>query len=261
MRSWRERPIDDPAKTLAVAAAVCLVCSLVVSTAAVLLRPRQLANRALERGRNVVALLEGVPGIGDLLARVDLRDLDARVVDLETGAFAPDVDPATYDQRAAATDPAASDPLPEGSDPAGLGRRERYATVYLVRKDGDVALVILPVRGNGFQSMLYGFLALDGAAERVEALTFYEQGETPGLGAQVAAPAWLAGWHGRRLRDETGRLRVRVADGTAESEYEVDGISGATWTGKGVTNLLHFWLGPDGFGPFLERLATEGDRP
>jgi Na+-transporting NADH:ubiquinone oxidoreductase subunit C len=254
---WRDRPSDDPVRAIVVAAAVCLACSLVVSTAAVLLRPRQLANRERERGAKILALLGDVPGMEDLLASIDLRDLDARVVDLETGDFAAGIDPATYDQRAAAADPARSTALPEGRDPAGLGRRERFATVYLVRRHGEIALVVLPVRGNGFQSMLYGYVALDGRADRIEALTFYEHGETPGLGAEVASPEWLAQWHGVRVRDESGRIRVHVAEGEAETEYEVDGISGATWTGKGVTSLLRFWLGPDGFGPFLTHLANE----
>lgn len=262
MRRWSERPPDDLAKTIVVAAAVCLVCSLVVSTTAVLLRPWHLANRALERGRTVVAMLEGMPGIAGLLERVDLRNLDVRAVDLEAGAFTRAVDPTTYDQRAAATDPETSTPLPPDRDPAGLGRRERFATVYVVRRGVDVALVILPVRGNGYQSMLWGWVALDPASDRIAGLTFYEQGETPGLGAEVASPEWLAQWPGTRVRDEEGRIRVRVAEGAAESEYEVDGISGATWTGKGVTTLLRFWLGPDGFGPFLAGLASrEGGSP
>jgi len=258
VRSWRTRPSDDPVRAVVVAGAVCLACSLMVSTAAVLLRPRQTANRERERGAKILALLGGVPGIADLLATIDLRDLDARVVDLDTGDFATAIDPATYDQRAAATDPTRSTALPEGHDPAGLGRRERFATVYLVRRHGEVALVVLPIRGNGFQSMLYGYVALDGRADRIEALTFYEQGETPGLGGEVASPEWLAQWHGLPVRDASGRVRVRVAEGEAETEYEVDGISGATWTGKGVTSLLRFWLGPGGFGPFLTRLAHEG---
>lgn len=260
MRRWRDRPPDDPLRTLVVAGTVCLVCSLVVSTAAVLLRPRQLANRERERGRNVLAMLARVPGVADLLGTAATRDLEARVVDLDTGEVAPGLDPATYDQQAAATDPARSVALPEGRDPARIGRRARWATVYLVRRDGAVVLVVLPVRGSGFQSMLRGYVALDGDAERIEALTFYDQGETPGLGGEVASPEWLAQWRGTRVRDDEGRIRVRVAEGEAETEYEVDGISGATWTGKGVTALLRFWLGPDGFGPFLARLATKGER-
>jgi Na+-transporting NADH:ubiquinone oxidoreductase subunit C len=246
---------------LLVAATVCLVCSLVVSTAAVLLRPHQLANQARERMQKVAAMLDGVPGLADLVGGMDVGALDVRVVELSTGAYAEAIDADAYDQRAAAADPERSVALPAGRDLAGLGRRARWATVYLARaRDGAVRLVILPVHGQGFASMLYGYLALDADGATVRGLSFYEQGETPGLGAEVASPEWLATWRDKRVRDASGRLRVRVASGAAASEYEVDGIAGATWTGKGVTSLLHFWLGADGFGPFLERLAAEGER-
>jgi len=254
-----DRDVERPAAMLLVAATVCLVCSLVVSAAAVLLRPRQLANQARERTQKVADILAGVPGMADLVGGMDVAGLDVRVVELSTGAYADAMDAGAYDQRTAAADPARSVALPAERDLAGLGRRARWATVYLARApDGSVGLVILPVHGQGFASMLYGYLALDGDGVTVRGLSFYEQGETPGLGAEVASPEWLAAWRGKRVRDASGRIVVRVATGAAVSEYEVDGIAGATWTGKGVTSLLRFWLGADGFGPFLERLAAEG---
>jgi Na+-transporting NADH:ubiquinone oxidoreductase subunit C len=253
----RHAPADDPLKSLVVAAAVCVVCSLVVSTAAVLLRPVQEAHRARERTRYIQTILQGVPGLGDVLGDVTPESLEARAVDLDSGEYADDVDPTTYDARKAAADPETSIALAKDRDPARLGRRARWATVYLVRREGRVVLVILPVHGEGFQSTLRGFVALDAGTNRIQGLSFYEQGETPGLGAEVANPDWLSQWPGRRVRDESGHVRVAVAEGAATSEYEVDGIAGATWTGKGVTNLLRFWLGPDGFGPYLARLAKE----
>lgn len=253
---FRAAPLDGPMKTIAVAAAVCLVCSLVVSTAAVLLRPRLEANRARERSRGVRALLQQVPGLAGVLgddAAAGLLDMQA--IDLVTGRVAPGVDPTTLDP--AASDPEDSVPLPPDRDLAGLERRPRHAAVTLVRQDGRLRLVILPVWGKGFVSMLRGYVALDGDLQTIRALSFYEQNETPGLGAQVQDPKWLAQWPGTALRDADGTLRVRVARGAAASPWEVDGISGATYTGDGVTNLLRFWLGDDGYGPLLARLARE----
>jgi Na+-transporting NADH:ubiquinone oxidoreductase subunit C len=132
---------------------------------------------------------------------------------------------------------------------------------YAVRQEGDLRLLILPVSGEGYQSTLYGYLALDGDLNTIQALSFYEQGETPGLGAQVEDPAWQAQWKGKRVRDTGGTMRVRVAGGDAQTEFEVDGISGATYTSDGVTNLLRFWLGPDGFGPYLERIQRKREQP
>jgi Na+-transporting NADH:ubiquinone oxidoreductase subunit C len=257
----REAPVDSPARTLAVAIAVCLTCSVVVSTAAVLLRPLQLANQAGERNQQIVAILEGLPGIGDLVGEIDVRNIEVQVIDLDTGEVDETIDPRTYDQRQAAADAEGSVELPDDRDIAGLGRRARWATVYTVREDGAVWLLILPVSGEGFQSTLYGYLALDGDLNTIQALSFYEHGETPGLGAEVEDPQWQAQWKGKKVRDPEGTLRVRVASGNAETQFEVDGISGATYTGDGVTKLLRFWLGPDGFGPYLEHFKREGERP
>ncbi|NIP98366.1 MAG: FMN-binding protein, partial [Akkermansiaceae bacterium] len=53
---------------------------------------------------------------------------------------------------------------------------------------------------------------------------------------------------------------IKVARGEGKGPHEVDAISGATRTSTGVTDLLHFWLGPDGYGPYLARLKEEGNR-
>jgi Na+-transporting NADH:ubiquinone oxidoreductase subunit C len=97
----------------------------------------------------------------------------------------------------------------------------------------------------------------------VRSIQFYEHEETPGLGAEIESDAFLRQWQGKRLRDETGALRIAVAKdpvdpASPDFPYTVDGISGATRTGRSVTRLLRFWLGPDGYGPLLERLAAQG---
>jgi Na+-transporting NADH:ubiquinone oxidoreductase subunit C len=257
VQRFRDAPIDSPMKTLLVTFVVCIVCSVVVSAATVLLRPRQIAHQERERKEYILAILRDVPGVSELLGGSDIQNVEVRVVDLETGEYAESVDARTYDQRSAASDPAQSIALPPERDGAGLGRRARWATVYLVRDQDRIRLFILPVSGEGYTSTLYGYLAVDGDTNTIRALSFYEQGETPGLGAQIQDPQWQAQWRGKKIRDETGEMRVRVASAEGRSEYEVDGISGATMTGTGVTKLVRFWLGVDGFGPFLDRIAAE----
>lgn len=255
---FRDAPLDSPVKTLAVAAGVCLACSLLVSTAAVMLRPRVLQNQRAERNAYIIEILKGVPGLAEAVGGLDVRNLEARVVELESGEYDEAMDPATYDPRKAAADAELSVTLPRERDLAGIGQRARWASVYIVRESGRPRLFILPVYGQGFVSTLHGYLALDGDGNTIRALSFYEHGETPGLGAEIEAPAWQARWQGKKVRDPGGTLRVQVAAGSAQTEYEVDGISGATYTGNGVTNLLRFWLGPDGFGPFLRHAVEEG---
>ena len=249
---------------LGFAAAVCLVCAIVVSSAAVALADRQARNAALDRQRNVLL----AAGLADDGERLDAEAVAARsaavtpvVVTLSTGGVAGDVDPAGFDQRAASIDADRSAPAPDNV--AGIQRLPREALVYEARDGaGRLDLVVLPVEGLGLWGTLYGFVALEGDLRTVRGLTFYEHKETPGLGGEVDNPRWKALWPGRLAFDDELGPAIGVVKGPAggvdEAPYAVDGLSGATITSRGVTNLLRFWLGPDGFGPYLARLRGEG---
>ena len=256
---WRRflaAPNDSPAKTLTVALLVALVASIVVSVTAVTLRPLQLVNLELERQARLDEMIAKLPGADQILREAGADSLEIRIVDLATGTFATGVDPATFDQRAAAADPQRNTTLPAEADVAGIKRRANSAPVYFVRRNRVPVLVILPVHGVGYQSTLYGYLALEGDATTIAGLTFYEQGETPGVGGRIQDPAWQALWAGKSVADENGEIRISVVQGQPSGPYEVDGVSGATRTSNGVTNLLRFWLGDYGFGPFLARLKA-----
>ena len=255
---------ESAAHTIIVALLVSLVCSALVATASVQLRPRQLQNEILNKQRNilqVVDLLREGESVEELFKQVD-----ARVVDLASGDYADDVDAASYDALGAAKDPDRSVPIPEELDIANIGRRATLANVYLVR-DGDdnVQHIILPVYGPGLWSTMYGFIALEPDANTVVGLQFYEHEETPGLGDQVDDVQWRALWRGKVVYDELGEpaievIRGRVTDG-ANARHQVDGLSGATLTGRGVTKLLRYWLGEHGYRPYLKRMREgEGRR-
>lgn len=263
-QKFRAMPNESTAKTLLVGVAVCLSCSVLVSSAAVFLKPLHTANQEREREQHIREIVARLPGIGELFTTVEAHQVEARVVDLMTGDYASWIDPATYDQRKAAQDPRQSLDLPPERDIAKITRRAHYAVVYLVKQQGQTKLVILPIHGSGYTSTLYGYLAVDIETQRVMGLRFYEQGETPGLGGEVDNPTWLNEWQGKRIWDEAGRVRLRVANGRVPAddpaaEYEVDGLSGATRTSQGITHLLRFWLGADGFGPYLRKIRSQGD--
>jgi len=236
-----------------VALALCLVCAIAVSTAAVVLKPRQLANQELDRQRNIVAVA-GLMEQGKTIEEM-FENVEARIVDLETGAYVEDVDPATYDQRKAAKDPQLKVDIPREQDIANIGSRAKYATVYLVREGDDVARVVLPVHGYGLWSTMYGFLALENDGNTVYALKFYDQRETAGLGGEVDNPNWRALWPGKEVYDPDGDVAIEVIKGSAppDAVHEVDGLAGATLTGRGVTNLMQYWLSDQGFGPYLDK--------
>jgi Na+-transporting NADH:ubiquinone oxidoreductase subunit C len=251
---------ESVSKTFIVAVVLAAACSLLVAGAAIGLRPRQEANKVRDRKKNILI----VAGLYDAKASVEesFEQIEPRIVDLATGEYvAKDkFDPATFDQRAAARDPELSVAIPAEKDLAGIGRREKYSLVYLVKKDDKLDQVILPIDGKGLWSTLYGFLAVSGDLNTVKGITFYEHGETPGLGGEIDNPAWKAKWTGKKLYDKDGSMQLHVAKGTAEQNnpHQVDGISGATLTANGVTNLVKYWLGDDGFKKLLKRLEGKG---
>ena len=250
------RPNSDTAKTLGVAFLVALVCGLAVSIAAVSLRPLIAANVEAERQARMAAMLAELPGMGDILAEAGAGAVDLQLVDLASGTLVSTIDPASYDPPAAA-DPAMSTALSRAEDYAGLGRRENIAPVYLVRRDGALALLILPIRGAGYGGLIKAYLALQADLNTVAALTVYEQAETPGLGGRITEPAWQAQWSGKQVA-AAGAVVIEVVRGEASGPHEVAGISGASVTGYAVTDMVQFWLGPAGYGPFLERLRAGG---
>jgi Na+-transporting NADH:ubiquinone oxidoreductase subunit C len=250
---------DSIKKTLIVAFSLCIVCSVIVSTAAVLLKPLQEANKSLDRKRNILA----AAGLLDENLTVDeqFKSVTSRIVDLRTGKFSDEVDPEQYDQRKAARDPSQSESLDSSVDIAKVARRENYAVVYLVGSgEGGFDRIILPIHGAGLWSTLYGFIALEADTNTVVGLGFYEHGETPGLGGEVDNPRWKAQWPGKQVYKDgeaaLGLIKGTVDSSAANADWQIDGLSGATLTSVGVTNLVQFWLGENGFAPFLSNLKS-----
>ncbi|WP_445400365.1 Na(+)-translocating NADH-quinone reductase subunit C [Zobellella sp. An-6] len=244
-------------RTFAIVGGLCLVCSIVVSGAAVMLKPTQQRNQALDVQTNIV----DVAGLGRAnVAENYARYIEARLVDLDTGEFS-DQPAEGYNQRAAAKDPAASIALSGAEDPAGIRRRANLAPVYLAKdENGELDSIILPVHGQGLWSTMYAFVAVEPDGNTIKGITYYEQGETPGLGGEVENPNWRAQFVGKQLFDENGQPALRVVKGGAPegSEHGVDGLSGATLTSNGVQYTFEFWLGEKGFGPFLAKVR-EGE--
>ncbi|TLX59444.1 Na(+)-translocating NADH-quinone reductase subunit C [Stutzerimonas nosocomialis] len=254
---------ESTARTLTVALLVCLVCSVFVAGAAVALKPTQVENRLLDKQRSILAIAGlSKPGMSaNQIKELYQSTITARVVELESGTFSDAQDPETFDPLRAARDPSLSSPVPAEQDIASIKRLERYSTVYLIENDGELDTVILPVRGYGLWSTLYGFIALKGDLNTVVGMGFYQHGETPGLGGEVDNPRWTGQWPGKTIFDQNGDLAVQVVKGGVDprspnAEHQVDGLAGATLTSNGVNHLLHFWLGQDGFGPFIRNLRA-----
>ena len=254
----------SPLYTILFATAVCIVCAIVVSSSAVSLKERQDINAALDKQRNVLqaaGLMEPKEKISAEEVAKRFENIEMVVIDLESGEPAPDIDPAGFDQAKEAKDPATSAPAPP--NPSLVKRLPNHSMVYKVLDDqGDLDALVLPIEGYGLWKFLYGFIALERDLNTVRGITYYEHGETPGLGGEVDNPRWKQKWVGRKVFDDDGEVEIEVIIGYAgpveTDPYEVDGLSGATLTARGVTNMIHFWLGESGFRPYLDNLAQEG---
>lgn len=239
------------------AAIVCLICSLVVSAAAVSLRSIQEKNALNEKRVNILI----AAGLADSGQKLTAKEINERfekitpvVVDLETGDIVTDKDPVSYDMYQAAQNNDEGRAL--SNDPANIKRIAKDGSAYLLIENGDIQRVILPVQGYGLWSTMYGFtsLTLDDKAV-IKGLTFYQQGETPGLGARITEPQWQAEWEGIEPYNDQGTPHIQVTKSASpDKNWQVDAISGATLTSRGVEHLMNFWLGQEGYKPFLTRI-------
>ncbi|MDR2314319.1 MAG: Na(+)-translocating NADH-quinone reductase subunit C [Spirochaetaceae bacterium] len=256
---------ESTLRTLLVALLVSLVASVFVAGSAVYLKPVQQENSLLDKQRSILSIAGA--GGPELSAR-EVRDIFARrirakVIDLNTGEENTSLDPLTFDALKAAKDPKTSIELSVEEDISLIKRREQYVTIYQLENEGVLEALILPVRGYGLWSTLYGFLAIKPDLNTVVGLGFYQHGETPGMGGEVDNPRWKALWPGKTLFDEGGKPVIQIVKGGVNpanpaAEHQVDALSGATLTSRGVNRLLLFWLGDKGFGPYLAKLRQQG---
>ncbi|MDR0563686.1 MAG: Na(+)-translocating NADH-quinone reductase subunit C [Azoarcus sp.] len=256
---------ESTVRTLAVALVVSLVASVFVAGSAVTLKPLQEQNKLLDKQRSILAIagIDSTPLSGDEIRDIFQKRITAEVINLETGETDSSLDAEKFDPLAAARDPNQSVALSGDQDIASIKRREKFTTVYRLKsEDGQLQSYILPVRGYGLWSTLYGFLALKPDLNTVVGLGFYQHGETPGLGGEVDNPKWKGLWPGKTLFDSTGKPDIQIVKGSVapggDAAHKVDGLAGATLTSKGVNNLLNFWLGQQGFGPWLAKLRGNG---
>ena len=144
LTKFKNMPVDGMTKTLFVAITLCLVCSMVVSFAAVNLKEVQEVNKAIDKQKNILQVAglyyEGID------VEKSFSSFEPIVVDLNQGKFTNRFDPLTFDDKKAAQDPKLSISLKE--DPASIGRRTNFATVYLLKKEENSLLFQIPNKMN-----------------------------------------------------------------------------------------------------------------
>ena len=253
---------DSTAKTLLVALLLCLVCSIVVSSAAVGLRGKQEENKKLYEKKNlllVAGLLKGPQASKEQILKA-YESVETKVIDFSTGQYVSHIDPETYDQEKASKNSATNITINSQDDIAGIKTRARYGKVYLIHKEAQLSMIILPIKGKGLWSTLYGLLALHKDGNTIYNIGFYQHGETPGLGGEIDNPNWQALWKGKKVYNDQGIPALDIVKGTAGGsmiEHKIDGLTGATITSDGVENLVHYWHSDDQYGTFLKKIRGQ----
>jgi Na+-transporting NADH:ubiquinone oxidoreductase subunit C len=211
--------MSDPLKSIAFTVTVALVCSLLLTAAATGLKDRKLRNVAVDRQKNIlksVGLLDPSQQTTDALIeqlyqdniRCYAMDGTGRIVAGDSGA----------------------DALP----------------VCFYVKDSQPAAYVLPVDSRGLWGKIHGYMAIESDGQTVAGFSVYSHNETPGLGGEIEKPWFQQNFVGKRIVDEAGAFAAvgiakgKVADAIAadrQANY-VDGISGATLTGKFLTGGL-----------------------
>lgn len=218
--------------TIVFAAVVCIACSLALSATSSLLKARQDREVELDRKINVLKALgvqlmdaEGKRIAGDAVENIFAEHITEIILDAATGEILPGVS----SSQVSADDLARKTKLP-----------------LYVWKDGDqVAKYAFPVSGKGLWSTIYGYLALDRDLSTVIGITFYRHGETPGLGGEISTDAFQAQFRGRKVFSGGTLQRLEIVKGKAADKYPdgndhaVDGLSGATLTGKGINHFMN----------------------
>jgi Na+-transporting NADH:ubiquinone oxidoreductase subunit C len=250
-------------KTIGVAFAVCLICSLVVSASAVSLRDLQKENKLNDKRIKILQVADIYdPNIS---IAEQFSELESKFIDFNTGLMMDEYNNFSiddYDQIVVTKDPNLSSKVPTSEDIAIIKNRENVGKIYILRDEmGTIDKLVLPIRGYGLWGTLYGYISIEDDFNTVSGIEFYDHKETPGLGAEVDNPKWKAQWKGKKIyKDNKVNLAVikgKVEAGDYESSYKIDGLSGATITSRGVTNMVAYWFGESGYSSLLRELDYE----
>jgi Na+-transporting NADH:ubiquinone oxidoreductase subunit C len=204
------------------------VCAGILAFASIGLKDRQDANIALEQKMNILSTVMPISEGVDITALYEKR-IKGFVIDYK-GNVVPNIEPAKIT--------VASEYKKKPED--------RVLPVYEFLSETDpskVEAVVLPVYGYGLWNNIWGFVALESDFNTVRGVKFAHAGETPGLGARIETEEVQKRYIGKKVFDGSSTLvSIMMMKGEgmnyADDHHKVDGMSGATLTGKGVNNML-----------------------
>ena len=129
------------------------------------------------------------------------------------------------------------------------------------RQSGAAEAYIFPVYGNGLWNNIFGYVALEGDLNTIKGTSFGHVQETPGLGARISDKEIQNRFVGKKIFDDGGTLvsvamlKGEIGDPSAFGDHEVDGLSGATLTAKGVNAMLLQYF--QGYEAYIKRTLDQ----
>lgn len=255
-------------KTIGVVVGICFVAAIFVSSAAVGLKPIQDENKKLDLLKNILIAGDLYSEDTENIAQTFNSNVDAEIINLSDGEVVPKenyddvLNLGDFSVKDVANSELHGKAIEASKDIAGIQRMPKKMAIYKVKGESGYDKFIFPIYGKGLWSTLYGFIALDKDLHTIKGFTFYEHGETPGLGGEVDNPRWKQQWVGKQAYDEDWNLKIEIIKGltdpnSSKYKYQVDGLSGSTLTTRGVSNLVRFWLSDAGYKPLIDKLRKE----
>lgn len=217
--------------TFMFALVVCVVCSFALSIVSEGLREKKELNVALDIKKNILKAVDLKKPLSDKPDVQEILDVyEEKIEEIIINAEGEVVGEASMEDAA---------------------KNEALHPLYVYKEDDKIVAYCFPIIGKGLWSTLYGYFALEPDAITVRGITFYKHGETPGLGAEIEKDWFQDNYKGKKIWDiknhQLSPIKVvkgKVADKITDEKahFYVDGISGATMTSKGVTEMVDKWL-------------------
>lgn len=113
--------------------------------------------------------------------------------------------------------------------------------LYVLKKDDKVISYAFPAQGKGLWSTVHSYVGLQADLATIRGITFFDHGETPGLGGECSKPWFQKNFRGKKLWQDGEPVKLVIAKGSADPEtlHNVDGMSGATITGNGIQKFVN----------------------
>ncbi|MDF1590638.1 MAG: FMN-binding protein [Desulfobacterales bacterium] len=213
--------MSDRLKSIVFTVVLCVVISILLTTASTGLQRFQEKNVLLDKQKNI-------------LKSVGLMEPDR--------AYPPETIEALYRDsiRAVWAEP-------DGTVIEKPVRGEQDLPIYVYFESDEIKAYVIPINSRGLWGRIHGYLAVRGDGSTISGFTVYKHAETPGLGGEIEKEWFQKNFVGKKIVDSQGGfVSIEIAKGSVaeripktQQENYVDGISGATLTGKYLTAGLH----------------------